>query len=721
MILHPMVLESKDNKGVEGSKAPEEDKENEASSTLEEEEDSNDDDSNDDDDDDDDDDNDDEDDDDNDNDDEVKAKDKHSLDKSWSKEEDDDELNEEEGSCPLTKVTTVVSKTVDQYKEEWTDKTMILYALFQNVMKKNKKTYQQDCHYTLNALRKTSAFKGAKTEKFYHDQISGFLFSKSQGFCKFHLVFEPVETLSAAIGEMQKQLQAIFEDKKLCSSYLIKSEREPSDKSGEETDDGDSSSSLDSSTSQPFTFSGVEKYRKDTMEKVEITWLSFQIIKYVFSPTAGPLGAVHEQRFVVYSQNMTAGRCKTKSDIIKLLRDIGVVFHCAERIQKFKTELDKFWKDPHDPSAATAFAEQVGKWALQTKPSESVDIMAGEMKRLAKIFSRNNHYSITEDGLKKNQKRPRGLWKSLVLARIFFLYVNSDPREMKRKCKNILKKTMTSLMFGTMGQQKQAREGCDAAGGDKKEDDATNEDGDVEDGEDDDDDDDVDDDKDDDEDDSDDKDDDEDDSDDDDEDANKDDDENDNNNTAAGDPGVQTSVIKSHIQVGNLAVCNFEQMENVFSEIIVHTQQRSYRLHLAPCKIYLGMDFSFHPHKREVYEDKAKMESDQGSADMVIGKKYPTFIDMNDILHVIRGDSPIWIKHRDLLKRVEQHWSFLVQTLMCCGVADCSRAPIERQLSLGAGAFCYGSNNRPDPHTGFKPLDKYFKDNPVGRQLFLSV
>ncbi|CAJ1934897.1 unnamed protein product [Cylindrotheca closterium] len=126
---------------------------------------------------------------------------------------------------------------------------------------------------------------------------------------------------------------------------------------------------------------------------------------------------------------------------------------------------------------------------------------------------------------------------------------------MKRKDKNILKKTMTSLMFGTMGQQKQAREDCDAAGGDKKEDDATNEDGDVEDGEDDDNDDDVDSDKDD----------DEDDSDDDDEDANKDDDENDNNNTAAGDPGVQTSVIKSHIQVGNLTVCNFEQMEDVFS------------------------------------------------------------------------------------------------------------------------------------------------------------
>ncbi|CAJ1934902.1 unnamed protein product [Cylindrotheca closterium] len=133
------------------------------------------------------------------------------------------------------------------------------------------------------------------------------------------------------------------------------------------------------------------------------------------------------------------------------------------------------------------------------------------------------------------------------------------------------------------------------------------------------------------------------------------------------------------------------------------------------------MDFSFHPHKREIYEDKAKMESDQGSVDMVIGKKYPTFIDMNDILHAIRGDSPIWIKHRDLLKQVEQHWSFLVQTLMCCGVADCSRAPIARRLSLGAGAFCYGSNNCPDPHTGFKPLDKYFKDNPVGRQLFLSV
>ncbi|CAJ1934900.1 unnamed protein product [Cylindrotheca closterium] len=167
---------------------------------------------------------------------------------------------------------------------------------------------------------------------------------------------------------MQKQLQAISKDKKLYSSYLIKSKREPSDKSGEETNDGDSSSSLDSSTSQPFTFSGVEKYRKDTMEKVEITWLSFQIIKYVFSPTAGPLGAVHEQSFLVYCQNMTAGRCKTKSDIIKLLRDIGVVYHCPERIQKFKTELDKFWKDPHDPSAATAFAEQVGKWALQTKP-----------------------------------------------------------------------------------------------------------------------------------------------------------------------------------------------------------------------------------------------------------------------------------------------------------------------------------------------------------------
>ncbi|CAJ1931307.1 unnamed protein product [Cylindrotheca closterium] len=136
MISHPMVLESKDDKGVEGSKAPEEDKENKASSTLEEEEDSNDDDSNDDDDDDEDSD---EGDDDNDDDDEVKAKDKHSSNKSLSKEDEDDELNEEEGSCPLTKVTTVVSKTVDQYKEEWTDKTMILYALFQNVLKKTRR------------------------------------------------------------------------------------------------------------------------------------------------------------------------------------------------------------------------------------------------------------------------------------------------------------------------------------------------------------------------------------------------------------------------------------------------------------------------------------------------------------------------------------------------------------------------------------------------------
>ncbi|CAJ1965960.1 unnamed protein product, partial [Cylindrotheca closterium] len=467
MISHAMVLESKDDKGVEGSKAPEEDKENKASSTPEEE-DSTDDDSNDDDDDDEDSD---EGDDDDDDDDEVKAKGKHSSNKSLSKEDEDDELNEEEGSCPLTKVTTVVSKTVDQYKEEWTDKTMILYALFQNVLKKNKKTYQQDCRYTLNALRKTSAFKGARI--------------------KFPVSYFPNPKASAN--------SILF----LNRSYLIKSEGEPSDKSGEETDDGDSSSSLDSSTSQAFTFSGVEKYRKDTMEKVEITWLSFQIIKYVFSPTAGPLGAVNEQSFVVYSQNMMAGRCKTKSDIITLLRGIGVVFHCPERIQKFKIELDKFGK--------------IHMIHLLQPPLQN---------KLESGHSKLN----PQNGLKKNQKRPRGLWKSLVLARIFFLYVNSDPREMKRKGKTILKKTMTSLMFGTMGQQKQARADCDAAGGDKKEDDATNEDGDVEDGEDDDNDDDVDDDDVDNN-----KDDNEDDSDGDDEDANKDDDEDDDNNTAAGD------------------------------------------------------------------------------------------------------------------------------------------------------------------------------------------
>lgn len=320
---------------------------------------------------------------------------------------------------------TILSKTIQEYSDEWRSQTPMLLFIFSSFIKKKKPNFGYECKSYLSSL--VHEFLKAKGLKPVLARIDGYTMTASSNSSIPKLTIRKEKKLLMAIGEMEKKLKGIKYNDDRINERMNEDSYVPYSKN--------------------YVMDGIKNFVKVIWDILDITFLFFSTTKMIFCSVLPPSECCEETPFVQFSQSLLAFAAK-RFDAVKMLKRICLVFSSPHSVERHQTELMKIWS-LRDGTGTREFLDLVQNCEQPLVEVEG-KIVARMLVGLMTLHKEQGRYEMTKNHFRSRKLSPEELWWTTVVCRAFVLYMDGDYAESRNmstgeKLKDMVERQMNQI------------------------------------------------------------------------------------------------------------------------------------------------------------------------------------------------------------------------------------------------------------------------------------